>query len=144
MDYDGYEPKQITADGFLNLMPRWSPDRRFIVFTAYRSRNTQDIDILELRPANVGRWSPWRAEHYPGLVPDGNFLDFFASSQDGNSEIYKLDTRTKASQRLTVNQGGDLSPTWSPTGRNSVHLRSRWAPRCSLWCRRVQCAPFDL
>ena len=55
MDYDGYEPKQITADGFLNLMPRWSPDRRFIVFTAYRSRNTQDIDILEL--ATGKRWT---------------------------------------------------------------------------------------
>ncbi|MEK6532329.1 MAG: hypothetical protein AABZ52_00435, partial [Nitrospirota bacterium] len=35
MDYDGYEPRQLTSDGFLNLMPRWSPDRRFLVFTAY-------------------------------------------------------------------------------------------------------------
>lgn len=48
MDYDGYEPRQLTADGFLNLMPRWSPDRRFLVFTTYRNRNTQDIDMIEL------------------------------------------------------------------------------------------------
>ncbi|HSB44380.1 MAG TPA: hypothetical protein VLD60_05160, partial [Nitrospira sp.] len=45
MDYDGYDARQLTADGFLNLMPRWSPDRRFLVFTAYRDRNTQDIDM---------------------------------------------------------------------------------------------------
>lgn len=105
MDYDGYEPKQITADGFLNLMPRWSPDRRFIVFTAYRSRNTQDIDILEL--ATGKRWtlvSMPGLNITPALSPDGNYLAF-ASSQDGNSEIYKLDTRTKTPQRLTVNQG---------------------------------------
>ncbi|HAN92285.1 MAG TPA: hypothetical protein DCQ33_09435, partial [Nitrospira sp.] len=98
-------------------MPRWSPDRRFIVFTAYRSRNTQDIDILEL--ATGKRWtlvSMAGLNITPALSPDGNFLAF-ASSQDGNSEIYKLDTRTKTPQRLTVNQGGDLSPTWSPTGR---------------------------
>ena len=43
MDYDGYGPRQITADGFINLMPRWSPDRRYLVFTTYRSRNRQDI-----------------------------------------------------------------------------------------------------
>ena len=36
MDYDGYDPRQLTADGFLNLMPRWSPDRRYLVFTTYR------------------------------------------------------------------------------------------------------------
>ena len=125
MDYDGYEPKQITADGFLNLMPRWSPDRRFIVFTAYRSRNTQDIDILEL--ATGKRWtlvSMAGLNITPALSPDGNFLAF-ASSQDGNSEIYKLDTRTKASHRLTVNQGGDLSPTWSPTGREMAFTSDR-------------------
>ena len=60
MDYDGYEPKQITADGFLNLMPRWSPDRRFIVFTAYRAGTLRTSTFWSSRPANVGRWSPWR------------------------------------------------------------------------------------
>jgi TolB protein len=55
MDYDGYEPRQLTSDGFLNLMPRWSPDRRFLVFTAYRNRNTQDIDMIEL--ATGKRWT---------------------------------------------------------------------------------------
>ena len=28
MDYDGHDSRQLTADGFLNLMPRWSPDRK--------------------------------------------------------------------------------------------------------------------
>jgi len=125
MDYDGYEPKQITADGFLNLMPRWSPDRRFIVFTAYRTRNTQDIDIIEL--ATGKRWtlvSLGGLNITPALSPDGNFLAF-ATSQDGNSEIYKLDTRSKVSQRLTVNPGGDLSPSWSPTGREIAFTSDR-------------------
>ena len=125
MDYDGYEPKQITADGFLNLMPRWSPDRKFIVFTAYRTRNTQDIDIIEL--ATGKRWtlvSMGGLNITPTLSPDGNYLAF-ATSQDGNSEVYKLDTRTKASQRLTINPGGDLSPSWSPTGREIAFTSDR-------------------
>lgn len=125
MDYDGYEPKQITADGFLNLMPRWSPDRRFLVFTAYRNRNTQDIDMIEV--ATGKRWTLVSLNGLnitPALSPDGNYLAF-ATSQDGNSEIYKLDTRSKSLQRLTVNPAGDLSPSWSPSGRELVFTSDR-------------------
>lgn len=125
MDYDGYDARQLTADGFLNLMPRWSPDRRFLVFTAYRDRNTQDIDMIEL--ATGKRWtlvSYGGLNITPALSPDGNFLAF-ASSHEGNSEVYRLDTRTKAIMRLTVNPSGDLSPTWSPTGREIAFVSDR-------------------
>ncbi len=125
MDYDGYEPRQITADGFLNLMPRWSPDRRFLVFTAYRSRNTQDIDLIEL--ATGKRWtlvSLGGLNITPALSPDGNYLAF-TTSQDGNAEIYRLDTRTKALERLTVNPAADLSPSWSPSGREIAFTSDR-------------------
>lgn len=125
MDYDGYDARQLTSDGFLNLMPRWSPDRRFLVFTAYRNRNTQDIDMIEL--ATGKRWtiaSLGGLNITPALSPDGNFLAF-ASSYEGNSELYRLDTRTKALQRLTVNASGDLSPSWSPSGREIAFTSDR-------------------
>ncbi len=125
MDYDGYDTRQLTADGFLDLMPQWSPDRRFLIFTAYRNRNTQDIDMIEL--ATGKRWtviSLGGLNITPTLSPDGNFLAF-ASSYEGNSEIYRLDTRTKAIQRLTVNPSGDLSPSWSPNGRELVFVSDR-------------------
>jgi TolB protein len=125
MDYDGYDSRQLTADGFLNLMPRWSPDRRFIVFTAYRNRNTQSIDMIEL--ATGKRWTLVALGGLnitPALSPDGNFLAF-ASSYEGNSELYRLDTRTKDVQRLTVHAGGDLSPSWSPSGRELAFTSDR-------------------
>lgn len=125
MDYDGYEPRQLTSDGFLNLMPRWSPDRRFLVFTAYRNRNTQDIDMMEL--ATGKRWtvvSLGGLNITPNLSPDGSALAF-ASSHEGNSELYRLDTKTKALQRLTVHAAGDLSPSWSPSGRELVFASDR-------------------
>ena len=125
MDYDGHEPRQLTADGFLNLMPRWSPDRRFVVFTAYRNRNTQDIDMIEL--ATGKRWtlvSQGGLNITPALSPDGNFL-VYSSSIDGNAELYRLDTRTKAIHRLTTNTAGDLSPTWSPSGRELAFTSDR-------------------
>ncbi len=125
MDYDGYDPRQLTADGFLNLMPRWSPDRRFLVFTTYRNRNTQDIDMLEL--ATGKRWtlvSQGGLNITPVLSPDGNSLAY-SSSREGNAELYRLDTHTKAVQRLTTNAAGDLSPSWSPSGRELAFTSDR-------------------
>ncbi len=125
MDYDGYDPRQLTADGFLNLMPRWSPDRRFLVFTTYRNRNTQDIDLLEL--ATGKRWtivSQGGLNITPALSPDGNSLAY-SSSSEGNAELYRMDTRTKAVQRLTTNAGGDLSPSWAPSGRELAFTSDR-------------------
>ncbi|MGH7164624.1 MAG: Tol-Pal system beta propeller repeat protein TolB [Nitrospiraceae bacterium] len=125
MDYDGHGPRQVTADGFLNLMPRWSPDRRFLAFTAYRDPRKQTIDLIEL--ATGKRWT---LISLPGLnitpawSPDGTMLAF-ATSQDGNSEIYTLDTRTKAFQRLTMHAAGDLSPSWSPSGRELAFTSDR-------------------
>ncbi|CUS31969.1 Tol-Pal system beta propeller repeat protein TolB [Candidatus Nitrospira nitrificans] len=125
MDYDGYDPRQLTADGFLNLMPRWSPDRRFLVFTTYRNRNTQDIDMIEL--ATGKRWTlvaQGGLNITPVLSPDGNSLAY-SSSHEGNAELYRLDTKTKAVQRLTTHAAGDLSPSWSPSGRELVFTSDR-------------------
>jgi TolB protein len=125
MDYDGFEARQLTTDGFLNLMPHWSPDRRFLVFTAYRNRNTQEIDMIEL--ATGKRWtlvSQGGLNITPALSPDGHFLAY-SSSHEGNAELYRLDTRTKVVQRLTTNAGGDLSPSWSPSGRELIFTSDR-------------------
>ncbi|HZS11906.1 MAG TPA: Tol-Pal system beta propeller repeat protein TolB [Nitrospirales bacterium] len=125
MDYDGYAPRQVTADGFLNLMPRWSRDRKYLIFTSYRSRSKQNIEMIEL--ASGQRWTLVSLNGLnitPALSPDGSWLAF-ATSHDGNSEIYKLDTNTKELHRLTFHSSGDLSPAWSPTGRDLAFVSDR-------------------
>ncbi len=125
MDYDGHEPRQVTVDGFLNLMPQWSPDRKFLVFTSFRSRGKQTILLIEL--ATGKRWTmvAYRGLNItPAFSPDGAYLAF-TSSRDGNAEIYRLDTRTKEVIRLTNHRAGDLSPAWSPTGREIVFTSDR-------------------
>lgn len=125
MDYDGHEPRQVTADGFLNLMPQWSPDQRFLVFTSYRGRSKQHIVLIEL--ATGERWTMVSLDGLnitPTFSPDGASLAF-SSSRDGDAEIYTLDTTTKALQRLTNNPAGELSPSWSPTGREIAFTSDR-------------------
>ena len=125
MDYDGNAPRQVTADGFLDLTPQWSPDRRSLVFTAYRNRRNQTIDMIELATGKRRTLVALAGLNItPALSPDGRYLAF-ATSQDGNSEIYTLDTRTNALQRLTFQPAGDLSPFWSPSGRELAFTSDR-------------------
>lgn len=125
MDYDGHDPRQVTVDGFLNLMPRWSPDRKFLVFTSYRSRGKQKLMLIELSTGK--RWTMVAMDGLnitPSFSPDGAYLAF-SSSRDGNAELYRLDTRTKELERLTNHRAGDLSPSWSPTGRQIAFTSDR-------------------
>ncbi len=125
MDYDGHAPRQITSDGFLNLTPQWSPDRKFLVFTSYQSRTRQNIELVDL---STGKRSPLVSlsglNITPALSPDGTKLAF-ATSQDGNSEIYTMEMKTRELQRLTVHSAGDLSPSWAPTGKELAFTSDR-------------------
>jgi TolB protein len=125
MDYDGHAPRQITSDGFLNLTPQWSPDRKYLVFTSYQSRTRQNIEMVDLA---TGKRSPLVSlagmNITPALSPDGTKLAF-ATSQDGNSEIYTMDMQNRALARLTVHSAGDLSPTWAPTGKELAFTSDR-------------------
>lgn len=125
MDYDGEAPRQVTADGFLDMTPQWSPDRRSLVFTAYRNRRSQTIDMIELATGKRRTLVALAGLNItPLLSPDGRYLAF-ATSQDGNSEIYTLDMRTNDLERLTFQPAGDLSPFWSPSGRELAFTSDR-------------------
>ena len=124
MDYDGYGPQQVTADGLLNLMPTWAPDRESLVYTAYRNRKQQIIQ----RTLSTGQEeilvSPASLNITPVFSPDGNSL-LYASAENGNSDIFQLDLQTKTVTRLTSHRSADLSPSWSPNSREIVFTSDR-------------------
>lgn len=126
MDYDGFASRQISSDGFLNLMPRWSPDRRSLVYASYREdRTKQELHVIQLE---TGRRdvliSHPSLNMTPAISPDGTRLAF-SSSREGNTEIHVFDPKTKVLSQLTVHPAGDLSPSWSPTGQEIVFTSDR-------------------
>ena len=124
MDYDGYDAQQVTADGYLNLMPTWSPDRKSLVYTAYRDRKQQ----VMRRELGTGKEeilvAPASLNITPNFSPNGKFLAY-SSAQEGNSDIFQIELDTRTIKQLTSHDSADLSPSWSPDGRQLAFTSDR-------------------
>jgi TolB protein len=124
MDYDGFGPKQVTADHRLSLMPAWSPDQQTVAFTTYKKHN-QEIVQLHLASGTKKTLITGKSLNItPAFSPKGKLLAF-ASATEGNSDIYTLDLTTQEIVKLTFDASADLSPAWSPNGREIAFTSDR-------------------
>lgn len=122
---DGAQCIQLV-DGFRNtLMPRWSPDGRWIAFMGVHFTGSWGIYAV---PAKGGPirclFSGSRAEGFPDWSPDGQHLVFSEVVPVAQPEgVHILDLRTDQVSILTGSKGFFL-PRWSPDGRYIVALHS--------------------
>jgi len=137
-DHDGYGLRRVSKAKSLNILPSWSPDGRYILFTSYVRRNPDLYRVL-----SVGGVVPRRVSRRTGLnsgavySPDGKTVAL-TLTKDGNSEIYLLSAQRKTRQgfriikRLTNHSGIDTSPTWSPDGKRIAFVSNRYG-HPQLW-----------
>ncbi|MGK7346243.1 MAG: Tol-Pal system beta propeller repeat protein TolB [Candidatus Nitrospinota bacterium M3_3B_026] len=116
MDYDGFNPRPITSDRSIVLLPDWNPKSNLILFTTYRYRNP-DLYAIDLKAGlrypisrrigvnTTGEWSP-----------DGKKVAF-SLSRKGNSDIYICDADGSNVRKITRWRSIETSPSWSPDGK---------------------------
>lgn len=129
MDYDGFGPRRVTSDPILSLMPAWSPDRRALVYTTYHNNNqnnNQKIVRLELgKRLSQGNKRilvpPSQTLNLtPAISPNGRLLAYASAkkfTKKSSTDIFMMDLSTGKKTRLTKWASAELSPTWSPDGR---------------------------
>jgi len=122
MDWDGYNSQKIASRG-LTTSHSWSRDGRMLFYSAERKRQWK-IYALDLdRFTETPLFSSKGLNIVGGTSPDG--LISFSSSKDGSSEIYTINRYGKNLKKLTRSFGIDVSPVFSPDGKNIAYVSDR-------------------
>ena len=126
MDYDGFNPRRLTVNGSLNILPAWSPDGRSLFYVSYR----QGQPIIFKAAIFEGRSTPnvtgerGSQAFAPAISPDGQRIAY-ASNRGGNMDIWVAGVNGGSPRRLTQTAAADTAPCWSPTGQEIAFTSSR-------------------
>jgi TolB protein len=118
---DGSGDPEIVRHDYYSYEPVWSPDGLRIAYTTPRG-----LVVLDLRTKQPLTLPSTRGSLAPAWSPDGRRLAYVASPSDAvsdgfhdseNQELYVIDADGNGRLRLTNNDIGESSPSWTPDRR---------------------------
>jgi TolB protein len=124
MDYDGYNPRRVTVNRSLNILPAWSPDGRSLAYTSYR-QGQPDVFVASIFEGRSTNLTNGRGQNFaPAWSPDGKRVAY-SSNRGGNMDIWVANADGSGARRLTDSAALETAPTWSPTGQEIAFTSDR-------------------
>jgi len=127
VDYDGFNPRRVTVNGSLNILPNWTPDGKSLAYVSYRQGSPLVFlaSIFEGKStANLTGERKDSQAFAPAFSPDGKRIAY-ASNRGGNLDIWVANADGSGARNLTARSGQDTAPVWSPTGQEIAFTSSR-------------------
>jgi TolB protein len=124
MDYDGAGPHAATRNGSINMNPVFFGAKEKLLFSSY-IKGLPQFYFTDMTQPSMTPLFPSRGMN---SAPAYNRMDkelAYASTADGNSEIYRRGASGGKAERLTFSGSIETSPSWSPNGYEIVFVSDR-------------------
>jgi TolB protein len=126
MDQDGANVRYLTRGDELVLTPRFSPTNQEITYMSYgRGDQPPRVILMNIETGQrevVGDFP--NMSFSPRFSPNGTHV-VMSLQQQGASNIYLMDIRSKRTTRLTATPAIDTAPSFSPDGSQIVFESDR-------------------
>ena len=117
MDQDGANRRYLTNGTDLVLTPRFSPTSQEVTYMSYGSGEEPRVYLFNIETGQRELvWDHQGMTFSPRFSPDGQKI-IMSLQSGGNSNIYTMDLRSRATTRLTNTAAIDTAPSYSPDGR---------------------------
>ena len=113
---DGSQRLQLTDSSIVVGLPRWSPDRTRIAFSALKPSEDWRIYVVSADGGSPEQLIPGEGLLDPTWSADGNFLAYSSDYSDPHSVVHLVDLRTHHVSTVPGSEGL-FSPHWSRDGR---------------------------
>ena len=124
VDYDGFNPRPLTVNGSLNILPAWSPDGRALAYTSYR-QPPPAIFVASIFEGKSAKLTTDKGQAFAAsFSPDGKRIAY-AANVAGNMEIYVANADGSSPRQITSSRASETAPCWSPTGQEIAFTSDR-------------------
>jgi len=125
MDQDGAGHRYLSDGRSIVMTPRFSPSRQEITYMSYENGQPQ-VYLLQIETGQRELVANFPNMTFaPRFSPDGQKVIMSLLRDDGNSNIFTMDLRSRNTTRLTNSAAIDTSPSYSPDGSQVVFTSDR-------------------